>query len=569
MSAAKTKIFSRTLWRVLSIWSLRVGLLVGVVGLSIWPREVSTAQAGWQWYKTDTHIHSSVSADTYVDLGIVSNKAKAAGYNAVFVTDHNLASEFPANGVANQVPFDENYIHWFTGTYGSPNPTTNELVSTPVKSGTKSLHMLSTSSGSAETFTWAARGPNFRSGDITLKVSIYPTRIDPGSGIYVSVSIGGDPRVTSISPTPAGYTTQAGVITPGKSTMLVWQLGSARTASSDPNARVLTYSLGSYTLNAWNTYTINISNYLNDIPVADRPLDLNGLTYLKMATASNGGTVEAYFDSYLVSDAAPVTSAQEFIYRNSVIHTYDTSTFKMFPAMEMGDSQHANRFNFNIADPSQFVYYPNGVDGILATQQTGYPAQLNHPDSPGGVTAQEAIDNQAYGADFMEVPRHDTWITIWDTILNQGFQLLGSGSTDKHTASYSSSSDSTYIYAPALDFDLFIRSMFEGRTFMASGYSGPAVFNLDAASQDPYPARYPVYVPDTLSSINVHFSIPAGANSGYKVNWVRNGVIIATDTITASPYSYDAVKSISLAGATTYVRVEPSAPVPHQRLILL
>src|SRR5690349_20977920 len=107
MSAVKAKIFSKSLWRVLSIWSLRIGLLLGIVGLSIWPREVSTAQAGWQWYKTDTHIHSSVSADTYVDLGIVSNKAKAAGYNAVFVTDHNLASDFPANGVANQVPFDE------------------------------------------------------------------------------------------------------------------------------------------------------------------------------------------------------------------------------------------------------------------------------------------------------------------------------------------------------------------------------------------------------------------------------------------------------------------------------
>src|SRR6476661_3627267 len=500
-SVMSKKIFSGPIWHAWSLRPLRMALaLMLIAGLSGWLRQISTAQAGWQWYKTDTHIHSSTSADTYIDLGILSNKAKAAGYNAVFVTDHNLASDFPANGVANQVPFEDTYIHWFTGIYGTQTSTANELVNTPVHSGSKSLHIASTSAGSAETFTWATRGPNFRSGDILLKVSVYPTHIDPGSGIYVSASIGGDPRVTTISPTPAGYTTQAGVISPGKSTLLVWQLGTARAPSSDPNARILTYSLGSYTLNTWNNYTINISNYLTDIPAADRPLDLNALTYLKMAVASNNGTVDAYFDSYLVSASAPQTPAQEFIYRNSVIHNYDTSTFKMFPSMEMGDAKHANRFDFGITNASQFVYYPNGVDGILPTQQGGYPAQLNHPGSPGGVSTQEAIDNQAYGADFMEVPRHQEWIDIWDNILNQGVQLLGTGSTDKHTASYSSASDSTNIYAPALDFDLLIRSLFEGRAFMASGFTGSASFNLDPASQEPYPARYPVYVPDTLST---------------------------------------------------------------------
>jgi hypothetical protein len=557
MSAVRGKLLFRSFWNFLFGRPLRLALaLIIIIALAGFPRQVSTAQAGWQWYKTDTHIHSSVSADAYPDLGILSNNAKAAGYNAIFATDHNLASDFPANGVANQVPFEDSYLHLFTGTYGTLNSTANELVSIPVNTGSKSLHLASTSTGSAETYTWAVRGPNFRSGDIILKVSIYPTRIDAGSGVYVSASIGGDPRVTTspAPPGPVGYTTQAGVISPGKSTMLVWQLGSARTASNDPNARVLTYSLGSYTLNAWNHYTINISNYLSDIPVADRPLDYNGLTYLKMAAASNNGTVDAYFDSYLVSASAPQAPAQEFIYRNSLVHNFDTSTFKIFPSLEMGVSRHANRFDFGITDVSQFVSYLDGVDGILATQQGGYPAQLNHPASPGGVTAQEAIDNQGYGADFMEVPRHQEWIDIWDTILNQGVQILGTGSTDKHTASYSSASDSTNIYAPALDFDLLIRSLFEGRAFMASGFTGNAIFNLDSASQEPYPARYPVYVPDTLGTVNVHLVIPSGASNGYKVYWIQNGVVIATDSVTGA--SYDAVKSISLAGATTYVRAE-------------
>src|SRR6476469_8650343 len=154
----------------------------------------------------------------------------------------------------------------------------------------------------------------------------------------------------------------------------------------------------------------------------------------------------------------------------------------------------------------------------------------------------------------MEVPLHQEWIDIWDNILNQGVQLLGTGSTDKHTASYSNASDSTNIYAPALDFDLLIRSLFEGRAFMASGFTGSASFNLDPASQEPYPALYPVYVPDTLSAVNVHFVIPSGAGSGYIVKWIRNGTVIATDTLTGT--SYEAVKSISLTGATTYDRAE-------------
>src|SRR6185295_9275469 len=89
---------------------------------------------------------------------------------------------------------------------------------------------------------------------------------------------------------------------------------------------------------------------------------------------------------------------------------------------------------------------------------------------------------------------------------------------------------------------------------MASGFTGSANLNLDSASQDPYPARYPVYVPDTLSAINVHLVIPSGAANGYKVNWIRNGVVIATDAVTGT--SYNAVKSIALDGATTYVRAE-------------
>ena len=536
---------------------LRLALVpVIILALSLIPRQSSTAQAGWQWYKTDTHTHSSISADGYVDLGILSQEAKEAGYNALFLTDHNLASEFPAHGIAYNRPFEDSYVKWIKGTYNVPNLTINELASTPVNTGTKSLHLVSSSTGSAETHLWGIRGPNFRSGEITLKFSVYPTQITAGSGAYVSVSIGGDARVTtSPAPTggPIGYTTQANVISPGKSTILVWQLGAARTASTDPNARVITYPLP-YTLNTWNHYTINVSNALLDIPVADRPMDHNGLTYIKMAAASNNGTVDAYFDSFLLKAASPVSPAQEFIFRNSIIGTYDTATFKIFPSIELGDGTHVNRFNFDISDPSQFVYYPEGINGILSTQQGGYPAQLNHPGSDGGVTDEEAIANLAYGADFMEVPRNQHSIDDWDAILNQGVQVIGSGSTDKHTGSYGASSNSTYIYAPALEFNALMRSFFEGRAYMASGLAGKVSFNLESGLQEPYPARYPVYVPSTLSAINVHLGIPTGISATRRVDWIRNDTPFVTDNVSGT--SYDVMKSIPLDGASTYVRAE-------------
>ncbi|HEX9385572.1 MAG TPA: hypothetical protein VF918_04585, partial [Anaerolineales bacterium] len=48
-------------------------------------RSTVRAQAGWQWYKVDTHVHSSISADAFVDIGIHSQDAIANGYDAIFL----------------------------------------------------------------------------------------------------------------------------------------------------------------------------------------------------------------------------------------------------------------------------------------------------------------------------------------------------------------------------------------------------------------------------------------------------------------------------------------------------
>ncbi len=515
------------------------------------------AEPGPPWYKTDLHVHAAVSGDAHVDLGIISQAAKAYGYNAMFLTDHNQASSFPINNLtANFMQFNDSYTRWDIETYGSPNSITNELVTSPVDTGTASLHLRSTSSNYAESFVYTKRGPNLRAGDITIDVAIYPTQIDVGSSIFISVSIGGDITVR----TPHGYTTTNGAINSEKSTVLVWQLGNGVVPSSDPDTRIITYDLddpsygnGPYTLNAWNHYTINVTNALADIPAGDQPLDYNALSYPKMAVASNnGGVAEAYFDTYTIQ-APGETPAAEYIFRTGIISTYDTASFKMFPSLEMGIRKHANRFNFGITSASEFVDYFNGIDGIAPTQATGYPVQLNHPGDPGGVTSSEAVNNQAYGAEIMEV-KDEEHMDIWDDILMQDVQVLGAATTDKHTASYSGSSKATYIYSSALDFDLLLRALFEGKTFSAKGFTGPMIFNLDQSSSEPYPARYPVFVSDAQTTADVRVLIPSEASSGYTMRWISEDTLVATDTLTGS--SFDKTRAISLAGSKTYVRTE-------------
>jgi hypothetical protein len=300
------------------------------------------AQAGWQWYMTDPHVHSSVSADAIVDVGIIAQEAKAAGYDAIFLTDHASASSFHINNqTANSFKFEDAYTRWTVAAYGSPAATANELVATPVNSGSASLHLKSTGKAGSvygETMTHAFRGPTLRSGDVFIDVAIYPTRIDANSGIYVSASLGGD---TTVFKTPVGYTTAnangtANTPSPGKSVVFIWQLGNPRAASNATNARVVTHSLN-YTLNQWNVYSINVSDAIEALPAADRPLDYNGLVHLKIAAgASNGATAEGYVDSYNARVSSPRTRGEEIAYRNTRVGEFNTASFKVFPSAELG-----------------------------------------------------------------------------------------------------------------------------------------------------------------------------------------------------------------------------------------
>ena len=294
---------------------------------------------------------------------------------------------------------------------------------------------------------------------------------------------------------------------------------------------------------------------MNQIPAADRPDDYNALEALKIVAAANNGTADAYVGNYHLDAGTPVPSGDEFVHRNSIIHTYDTSTFATFPGLEAGSSQHVSRFNYGITSASQYQYYSTGPPSIPDTHATGYPAQLDHPALPGGVTQQAAIANKGYGADLMEtVPRgtNEATITTWDGILEQGVQLIGTWSSDAHRTE--TFGDSTAIWAPSLTFDPLIRSLYEGRLYMAqNSFTGRLLFGPDSAPQEPYPARYPIFVSPSASTANLTLDISGGLSGG-TVEWVQEGTKVATDPVAGS--TYHATKSISLATLPTYVRTQ-------------
>jgi hypothetical protein len=521
------------------------------------PASTVGGSTGWQWYMVDTHVHDAISGDAYPDLPIIAKNAQAVGLNAVMLGDHNLASSFPVSGLtANNVPMDDALNRWYSGTFGSLTSSSNALVTSPVHTGTKSLHLATTSSAVGETFERAKRGSNFRSGDDKVTFSIYPVRLDPGSSLYFSASVGGDVTIEK----PTGYTTTTGTVLSGKSNVFIYYFGAAPPAADYGTARVVATQLTTsncdkaFQLNTWITCTITLDHTLPAIPAAEKPLDYDAFTELKLAALGDHGTADAYFDTFSAKATAPVAPADEFVYRSTFVHNYDTTTFKMFPGVEMGVSKHTHRFNFDITNASQFVSYQNGVDGIPTAQATGYPTQIDHPTLPGGVSAAEVASTNADGSDLMEV-RQQTMINAWDSVLKNGVQLIGTWSSELHNGLFTGGTQATYIYAPSLDFDSLMHSLFEGRAYLAPTNFSPnrLVFNLDGASAEPYPARYPVYISSSQTSVPVHLAVTGGIASGSSVVWITNGATSATDSASGS---YNATKSIAISGSFTYVRAE-------------
>jgi hypothetical protein len=533
-------------------------------------RHGAQANGPSQWWKVDLHVHTVTSGDAVQDLNVMSQAARSLGYNAVFVTDHSAGSNAPIGGViANHIRLEDDVKQWKQAVYGNPTATTDALVSSPVESGSASLHLAATAAGYGESFVWYKRGPNLHQGDIVLRFSVDPKQIDPGSAAYVSLAVGGDPMMAqeagggflcdASTPgrgyPPNGYTTRTGAVVPGHSVVFVWELGNARASSSSATGRVVVTQLP-YTLDKWNTYTIDVSKAIASLPAALQPSADDAITQLRLAAAGSGGTADAYFDAYSLDAKSPTSTGSEFVRRNAEIPKLDTPTFKVFAGLEAGLNGHSSRFNYDITKPSQWQLYKNGPVSIPLTHAEGYPAQLDHPALPGGVKMNVAIATRAENADLMEAaPRgtNDAMLQVWDAILRRGTQVIGTWTSDAHRTE--SLGEATYLYAPALTLDSLLQAAYEGRAFMAwNSFPGHVVLNLDPGSAVPYAARYPVYVSPAQQLAIVHLSITAGVPENARVVWVENGQQVESDPVAAG--SLDLVHSVKLGPAFTYVRAE-------------
>jgi len=581
------------------------GLLAATVSLAVLLAGAGGAAAvtGPTFWKVDLHEHSAFSGDARADVGIDAAVAQSRGYNAVFLTDHDRMSGFQIQGAnGNFLSYTDKLSgRWTAKSAPTPLPVgsaaTNEVSSTHVHSGSSSLHLAATAgtSTNVRSYVYADRGVGLLSGNPTLDFWVYPQTIDAGSGVDVSVSLGGD-KSTGVS--TYGYSTADGTPHIGKSTVLVWQLGSARAASADGTTDVYTNALH-FTPATWNHYTIDLltgagswtptggsptafsSTGVNALGL-DQPASYDVLAYVKMEASAVNGTADAYFDDYTMRVPSPQCPAAEFVTRDNLIDSgqFNTSSFKLFPAREMGQNNHSNQFNFDVTSatrykdtyndtsvpqndatlcastnsswvpPWQFNYY--GSDNIPDVQASGYPAQDNHP----GVTdtTNDVVTTLAHGADTVEVRTSADYSSTWDAILQQNHPVIGTYGSDAHTG-VSNGAPASYIDAPTLGLNDLLHSLFEGRLFMAPNtFGGTIDFNLDGGPS-PYPARYPVYVPATQTTASVHLSISGGLTSGEHVVWYySSGGADQTITDTISGSTYGATKAIPLSGSFTYVR---------------
>jgi hypothetical protein len=579
-------------------YRLRRSVAVAIVGASMlapgaWPATTAAVGSVSQWYAADLHVHSTVSADGRPDLGILTKNARAAGLNAVFLTDHNQASDFSisartANNAFFDAPTHDDLNRWTKVGSGVSQ------VTSPVHSGTAATHLVS--SGSGEQYLWSVRGPNFRSstGAVTTTFSIYPISLGSGSSFYVSASFGGDVTIQKGPPGPEGYTPAvSGVPASCRTVVFIWYFGAApdpsrytptaascNKVSPIPPAIVQEFPITAaqcdkaFTLNTWNTCTLDVDAAVATLAAADRPYDYLGLSELKVAAL---GTVNAYVDDYATTKALPSGSTvdsragDEFAARNALIPQYDdpAGNFRLFPSLEEGTTQHAQRFNFGITSADQFTTFCNGscnyakgVFGIGPTEASGYPGQLNHPGVSGGVSDAAAIGacsnglTPACGGDTMEV-RQRNMSNDWDKILTTGTPLVGDWGSDNHVGTWSGSSQATFLYAPSNGFDDLMQALFEGRVYDAKlGTSAghlSLILNVGTSATEPYPARYPLYVP-IGQSVSLHASI-ARIKSGSYVRWVQNGTIGANEAPTSGT-SYEATRTLTLSGSSAYARVE-------------
>jgi len=502
------------------------------------------------WYKTELH-HHSVFSDGYYDLGVVTQHAKDLGYNAFFLTDHDVV------GFSRNKTFDDSLQVWQY--LRSPSVwyeewCVNELVPTPVYKGTYSLHLRSKSSDSSCQRYTAWRGPILWSGDIFLNFSLYPAFLSSPqfAGAFVELMFGlkyGWETDWWDSQCEGGVTWANGTVTAPHYVILRFGvLGSeGNVTEADETIRGFNFTV---TLGAWNTFSLNVTDYMvRSLPTMLAPdcaisaISLNCIT-------DHCEISDVYFDDVALYTEEPAKSVGElFAYRNEELASFDTGTFKAFPSVELSEFLHFNHFVYNFTT-SQGYYHTKQVassnnEVVNFVHSQGYPIQKNHPAGEPDV-----VEFGSFGADFIEARSQDE-ISVWDQLLNKGVCIMGTWSTDSH-GFILQGDKCTMVYSPELTLEKLLKNMFEGRMFlMINNFTGKIVFNIEP-STEPYPARYINYIADGTSA-TLYFEA-TGLTSGWKACWVRNGTYFLDEAITSTTYAVS--KSFSMPNDANYWRVE-------------
>ncbi len=520
----------------------------------------SSAAAAERWYQTDLHTHSSYSGDAGIDLPMLRKSAMENGFDAIFVSDHALGMGFPifamssvSLGLDGEKAIKTKWWPWLT--YGSPTATStpNELVATPAKGLASARLQVTAGPSPAEVMYSSLRGPGLRATGITMSFSVYPlTAPGSGAGPYVSISLGGDPTAAP----PLGFSTADDVPHPGRSWVIVWQCGTPRSAVTTGEQRVIVHSLAGCTAGQWNDYTIDVSTALLAIPAAERPHPENALRDIKLAVrAAPTTSAEAFFDDFRVTATAE-SAKSEFEYRETRLKAMSGSSFGMYPAAEVGVSQHVTATTLKPDQALQATV--NGVDAIPAMHAQGAAAILAHPGSAGGVDAGPAIATRGYGADMIET-RQPWYLTIWDGILNQGHPLtVGVYTAEKHLG-YDDKVAVNHVWSDSIEAPELLHRTWEGRVYGARNYITASLRLAPVTSAaKPHPTRYPLYVSPADDSLPVTLQQGGAFPAGYRILWCWNdGTARPTQTLANETPSSTMTRMLPMTtGTFRFVRVD-------------
>ena len=523
-------------------------LLLLPTGSATFSVRASEPPAAGRWFMVETHVHSVFSADATADIGILATRARALGYDAVFLTDHNEGSSFQIEGeTANARTLDEDDEGWKLKQHGDLAQATAQLENVAAFQGNRAFHLTATSSDRGSLALWAPRGPLVAAGPVRFSFALLVRRLDPGTGLAATISLGGNPVIRR----PLGYTSASGAVLQGRSVLFAWTIGQPALPTPAPNQRVIVFPLPEPTLGEWTSYVLDIDAALAQLPPDEQPHPFAALLDPSFLVTTQRGTIDLFLDAVTLRAERPLAPAEEFIARTALCQAFSDDTFALFCAHEMGQQKHVIRFDFAITEPAQFTSFTEGTDGIALVQAAGYPVQLNHPGST--IRIRDILENDAYGADFIEV-RKPEWTTVWDELLQRGIPILGSFGTDSHEL-IDRGNPATFVYAPSLRLDTIVRALYEGRSFLARNtFRGTVWLSTRAGADEPPAARYPIFVSHEAETTTVFAELRGNLAPATHLRWIVNGRPSGEQALGTTPTSLPF--ELPLAGPLTVVRAE-------------